>query len=138
MPKTDLTDSGVGAVHYGQIYTRYGTSTIDTLSFVSPNTAAKLTKVDPGDLIVTNTSENIEDVGKAVAWLGEHQIVTGGHATVVKHHEDPKYLSYWFQSASFFAQKRALATGTKVIDVSAKQLAKVKIPIPPARCKAKS
>lgn len=131
MPKTDLTDSGVGAVHYGQIYTRYGTWANETLSFVSPNTATKLTKVDPGDLIITNTSENIEDVGKAVAWLGDRQIVTGGHATVIKHHEEPKYLSYWFQSVSFFVQKRTLATGTKVIDVSAKQLARVQIPIPP-------
>lgn len=40
-----------------------------------------MAKVDPGDLIVTNTSENIEDVCKAVAWLGNEQIVTGGHAT---------------------------------------------------------
>ena len=77
-----------------------------------------------------NTSENIDDVGKAVAWLGE-SIVTGGHATVIKHREDPKYLSYWFQAESFRAQKRALATGTKVIDVSARQLMKVKIPVPP-------
>ena len=131
MPKVDLTDEGVGAIHYGQIYTRYGVWTTSTLSFVAPETATKLAKVNPGDVIITNTSENVEDVGKAVAWLGEEQIVTGGHATVIRHHEDPKYLSYWFQSVSFFAQKKALATGTKVIDVSAKQLAKIRIPVPP-------
>jgi type I restriction enzyme S subunit len=131
MPKTDLTDEGVGAVHYGQIYTRYGVWTTSTISFVTPETAAKLAKVEPGDIIITNTSENVEDVGKAVAWLGEQPIVTGGHATVIKHHQDPKFLSYWFQSESFFAQKRALAIGTKVMDVSAKQLAKVRIPLPP-------
>lgn len=131
MPKTDLTESGVGAIHYGQIYTRYGVWTTSTLSFVAPETAVKLAKADPGDLIITNTSENIEDVGKAVAWLGTEQIVTGGHATVIKHHQDAKYLSYWFQSPSFFVQKKALATGTKVIDVSAKQLTRVQIPVPP-------
>lgn len=131
MPKTDLTDSGVGAIHYGQIYTRYGAWTADTISFVTPATAAKLATVDPGDIIITNTSETVDDVGKAVAWLGERAIVTGGHATVIKHHQDPKFLSYWFQSKSFLAQKRALATGAKVIDVSAKQLAKVRVPVPP-------
>ena len=131
MPKVDLADSGVGAIHYGQIYTRYGVWATDTFSFVTPDTALKLAKVDPGDIVITNTSENIADVGKAVAWLGAEQIVTGGHATVIKHNQDPKYLSYWFQSESFFAQKRALATGTKVIDVSAKQLLKVRIPVPP-------
>lgn len=91
MPKTDLTDQGVGAIHYGQIYTRYGVWATHTISFVRPETAAKLTKVDPGDVIVTNTSENVEDVGKAVAWLGDEPIVTGGHATVIMHREDPKY-----------------------------------------------
>lgn len=131
MPKSDLTENGVGAIHYGQIYTRYGAWARATISFVSEATAAKLAKVDPGDIIITNTSENIEDVGKAVAWVGDKQIVTGGHATVIKHAQDPKYLSYWFQSRAFFSQKRALATGTKVIDVSARQLEKVRIPIPP-------
>lgn len=131
MPKIDLTDEGVGAIHYGQIYTHYGVWTTNTISFVTPETAAKLVKAETGDIIITNTSENIEDVGKAVAWLGDKPIVTGGHATVIKHHEDPKYLSYWFQSESFFVQKRALATGTKVIDVSAKQLMKVRVPVPP-------
>ncbi|MHB8641410.1 MAG: restriction endonuclease subunit S [Gaiellaceae bacterium] len=131
MPKTALTDEGVGAIHYGQIYTRYGAWTDNTVSYVSPETATRLAKVNPGDIIITNTSENVEDVGKAVAWLGKKPIVTGGHATVIKHREDPKYLSYWFQSPSFVLQKKALATGTKVIDVSAKQLAKVRVPVPP-------
>lgn len=131
MPKTDFTEAGIGAIHYGQIYTYYGTWATETKSFVSPSTAAKLAKVDPGDIIITNTSENLEDVGKAVAWLGTDQIVTGGHATVFKHNEDPKYIAYWLQSPSFQVQKVKLATGTKVIDVSAKSLAKVLIPVPP-------
>ncbi|MEU4768563.1 restriction endonuclease subunit S [Actinosynnema sp. NPDC023794] len=131
MPKADLTTEGIGAIHYGQIYTRYGVWTEDTLSFVTPETASKLASADPGDIIITNTSENLKDVGKAVAWLGTEPIVTGGHATIIKHSEDPKFLSYWFQSTSFSVQKKALATGTKVIDVSAKQLAKVRVPVPP-------
>lgn len=131
LPKADFTDSGVGAIHYGQIYTYYGTWTTRTLSYVAPDTAARLAKVDPGDVIITNTSENLEDVGKAVAWLGSEQIVTGGHATIFKHHQDPKFISYWLQSPSFQSQKKKLASGTKVIDVSAKQLAEVRVPVPP-------
>ena len=131
LPKVDFTESGVGAIHYGQIYTYYGTFTTRTLSHVAPDTAAKLAKVDPGDVIITNTSENLEDVGKAVAWLGPEQIVTGGHATIFKHHQDPKFISYWLQSPSFQSQKKRLASGTKVIDVSAKQLAVVRVPVPP-------
>ena len=131
LPKTDFTDSGIGAIHYGQIYTYYGTWATQTKSFVSPNTAAKLAKVDSGDIVITNTSENIDDVGKAVAWLGREQVVTGGHATVIKHTQNAKYLAYFFQTTEFSLAKRKYASGTKVIDVSAKNLAKIEIPLPP-------
>ena len=131
MPKSDFVESGVGCIHYGQIYTYYGTWTTETKSFIPAEKAKKLAKVDPGDLVITNTSENIDDVCKAVAWLGNTQIVTGGHATVLKHSQDPKYISYYLQTPNFFAEKKKHATGTKVIDVSAKSLAKIRIPIPP-------
>lgn len=131
MPRKDLTASGVGAIHYGDIYTRYGLWTTETLYFVSRENAERLARVDPGDLIVTNTSENLDDVGKAVAWLGKESIVTGGHATVLKHDQDAKFLAYWFSARSFDQQKRSLAGGTKVIDISAKKLAKLRVPIPP-------
>lgn len=133
MPKTDLVEEGVGAIHYGQIYTRYGVWATETLSYVTYEKAGKQAKVAPGDIIITNTSENIDDVGKAVAWLGDSTIVTGGHATVIKHDQDPKFLAYWFASADFYSQKRKLATGTKVIDVSAKQMATVQVPLPPLK-----
>ncbi|HBR81591.1 MAG TPA: restriction endonuclease subunit S, partial [Enterococcus sp.] len=80
LPKSDFTETGVPAIHYGQIYTYYKTFTTETKSFVSPETAMKLRKVDSGDVVITNTSENLEDVGKAVAYLGNVQAVTGGHA----------------------------------------------------------
>jgi type I restriction enzyme, S subunit len=131
MPKSDFVEAGVGCIHYGQIYTYYGIWATETKSFVPAEKAAKLAKVQPGDLIVTNTSENMVDVCKAVAWLGEEEIVTGGHATVLKHSQDPKYLSYYLQTPQFFADKKRHATGTKVIDVSAKSLAKIRIPVPP-------
>lgn len=131
MPKSDFVDAGVGCIHYGQIYTFYGTWAKQTISFVPPEKAARLAQVQTGDLIITNTSENLDDVCKAVAWLGDETIVTGGHATVFKHSQDPKFVSYYLQTAQFHDEKRRLATGTKVIDVSAKSLAKIRIPVPP-------
>lgn len=131
LQKKDFVEDGVGCIHYGQIYTYYGAYAHKTKSFVSPKLGKKLKKVNKGDLVITSTSENIEDVCKSVAWLGEDEIVTGGHATILKHHENTKYLSYCFQTTTFSVQKRRHAKGTKVIDVSAKDLAKIKIPIPP-------
>ena len=131
MPKSDFEETGVGCIHYGQIYTYYGIWTAETISFIAKEKADKLAKVDPGDIIITNTSENIDDVCKAVAWLGDCQIVTGGHATVLKHDQDSKYISYYLKTPTFFTEKKRYATGTKVSDVSAKNLGKIKIPVPP-------
>src|SRR5690554_2703128 len=132
LPKTDFTESGVPAIHYGQIYTYYGLSTTSTLSFVSIETAKKLRKVDNGDVVITNTSENFEDVGKALVYLGIQQAVTGGHATIFKPSEIiiGKYFAYFTQTDVFNKAKRRYAKGTKVIDVSATDMAKILIPIP--------
>lgn len=133
--KTDFTETGIPAIHYGQIYTYYKTFTTETKSFVSPETAMKLKKVDTGDVVITNTSENLEDVGKAVVYLGKEQAVTGGHATIIKPSKEilGKYFAYFTQIEGFASQKRKLAKGTKVIDVSASDMAKIIIPIPPIK-----
>ena len=131
LQKKDFTDSGVGCIHYGQIYTHYGFYTTQTKSFVDESLAKKLTKVQKGDIIIACTSENIEDICKAVAWLGDEDIVTGGHACVFTHNESPKYISYFFQTEMFFQQKKKYARGAKVIDIKISDLSKIEIPVPP-------
>lgn len=133
LQKKDFTPTGVGCIHYGQIYTYYGTYTYKTKSFVSPDTAKKLKQVEYGDVIITNTSENIQDVCKAVVYMGKEPIVTGGHASIFKPSDKiiGKYLAYYTQTERFTRDKRRFVKGTKVIDVSANDLAKIKIPVPP-------
>ena len=131
MPKTDFSESGVGAIHYGQIYTKFGTATAEVIAHVPEEKAKKLAVVNPGDVIVANTSENLEDVCKAVAWVGDSDIVTGGHATVIKAPEqNAKFISYYMATGQFNKDKRRHAFGTKVIDVAPKNLAKIEFPVP--------
>ncbi len=130
LQKKDFTESGVGCIHYGQIYTKFNTFTDKTLTYCSENVARKLTPVHPGDLIIACTSENVEDVCKTVAWLGKEDIVTGGHACVFSHHENPKYIAYLLQTENFFQQKKKYARGVKVIDIKVADLQKITLPIP--------
>ena len=140
MPKSDFTDAGVPAIHYGQLYTFYKLATETTISFVSPETAASLKKVNTGDVIITNTSENFEDVGTPLVYLGKKQAVTGGHATIFRPNNLilNKYFAYFTQTPAFEKTKRQYAKGAKVIDVSARDLAKIPVPIPFADNPAKS
>jgi type I restriction enzyme S subunit len=132
LQKKDFTETGVPAIHYGQLYTYYGLFTETTKSFVSPELARQLRKVDKGDVVLTNTSEDFEGVCRALVYLGDRQAVTGGHATVFKpkSHLLGKYFAYFTQTEVFSQEKRKHTKGTKVLDVSATDMAKLSIPIP--------
>lgn len=131
LQKKDFTPTGIGCIHYGQIYTYYGTYAYKTKSFVSQEFAQKARKAKYGDLIIATTSENDEDVCKAVAWLGDEEIAVSSDACFYAHTINPKYVAYYFQTEQFQKQKRSFITGTKVRRVNANDLAKIKIPIPP-------
>ena len=131
LQKKDFTDSGVGCIHYGQIYTHYGTFASKTISFVSEETANNCRKAMPGDLVIAATSENVDDVCKCVAWLGDEEVAISSDAFVFCHNLNPKYVAYYFQSDCFQKQKLPFVTGTKVMRVSSENLAKILIPIPP-------
>ncbi|EPD74309.1 hypothetical protein HMPREF1478_00023 [Actinomyces sp. HPA0247] len=132
MPKKLFVDEGIPAIHYGHIFTKYGIHTKCAAAYLAPEDADKLTCVYPGDLVVANTSENLDDVGKGVVWLGEAEGVTGGHATVVRALTvDSVFLSYYLRTDDFAVKKRKYAQGTKVIELSAVSLSKIDIPVPP-------
>lgn len=132
MPKKLFVDEGIPAIHYGHIFTKYGIHTKCAAAYLAPEDADKLTRVYPGDLVLANTSENLEDVGKGVVWLGEAEGVTGGHATVVRSKTvDSVFLSYFLRTEDFALKKRKYSQGTKVVELSAANLSKIDIPVPP-------
>lgn len=130
LQKKDFAESGVGCIHYGQIYTYYGTFAYKTKSFVTKELAKKLKKAEKGNLVIATVSEDAAGVCKAVAWLGDEPVAVSGDTLIFKHQENPKYLAYYFQTPMFFEQKQKYVTGTKVNRVSGDNLKKIKIPLP--------
>ncbi|MEE1124389.1 MAG: restriction endonuclease subunit S, partial [Acutalibacteraceae bacterium] len=128
--KKDFCSEGVPCIHYGQIYTKYGISADKTIKFISKATASKSKKAVKGDIVMAVTSENVEDVCKCVAWLGDEDVAISGHTAIIHHNQNPKYLSYFFHTAMFAIQKRKLAHGTKVIEVTPDKLNNIIIPLP--------
>lgn len=129
--KKDFTEQGKPCIHYGQIYTRYGLFTDKTLTFINDECFAKQKYAEPNDIIMAVTSENIEDICKCVAWLGTEKVAVSGHSAIIHHSLDPKYLAYFFHSQHFFNQKRRLAHGTKVMEVTPDTLMSIQLPVPP-------
>ncbi|MET3645173.1 type I restriction enzyme S subunit [Streptococcus gallinaceus] len=130
LQKKDFIDEGYPVIHYGQIYTRYGFSTKDTISFTSQTVFDKLKKAKPNDIVMATTSENVEDVGKAVVWEGTEEIGVSGDAYIVQTSQNARYLNYFFKSVPFQSQKEKKVTGTKVIRINAKDMENFLIPLP--------
>jgi type I restriction enzyme S subunit len=132
LQKKDFVEDGeVGCIHYGQIYTYYGLFANTTKSRVTKSLAKKCTLAHTGDIVIATTSENLEDVGKAVAWEGSEDIAISGDALVYRHKQNQRYIVYFLRSSLFARQKKTLAFGAKVIRLKPDNFEKVVIPLPP-------
>ena len=131
LQKSDFTTDGFPCIHYGQIHTFYKTYAYETISYTSNKLAAKLKHAKYGDLIIATTSEDVDGCCKAVAWLGDNEVAISGDSYIFRHNQNPKYISYLFQTEMFLKYKRMAATGTKVTRVSGDSMKKFVFPIPP-------
>ena len=130
LQKKDFTETGVGCIHYGQIYTYYGTFADKTKTFVSPELAKRLKKAQKGDVLIAGVSENIEDVCKPLGWLGD-EICISGDMFAFRHNQNTKFITYLLQTTDFHKYKERYAQGAKVTRVKTDRILDYKIPIPP-------
>ena len=129
MQKKDFVEVGFPAIHYGQIYTRYGLAANAAFTYVEEGLAKRLKIAKNNDLLLATTSENDEDVVKPLAWLGGN-VAISGDMMLFRHKQNVKYLAHYFQSNEFQEQKRKYITGAKVRRVSSGDLSKITVPIP--------
>jgi type I restriction enzyme S subunit len=129
--KADYEDDGIPVIHYGEIYTHYGTAANSVISHVHSEMADSLRYAKPGDVVVTDVGETVEDVGKAVAWVGGEDVAIHDHCYAFRHSMNPKFVSYCMQTTSFIAAKAKYVARTKVNTLLIDGFSKIRIPVPP-------
>ena len=128
--KKDFINSGIGCIHYGQIYTHYGVSASATNKFVDDLVASKAKCADSGDVIIAVTSENDDDLARSVAWLGEGPVAVSNHTLIFKSEMDPRFISYYLRTRQFDIAKRKYISGTKVRSLPLRAFENIQIPVP--------
>jgi type I restriction enzyme S subunit len=128
--KADFVEDGIPVIHYGEIYTRYGAFADHAFSQVRSDLSASLRYAEPGDVVITDVGETVEDVGKAVAWLGDEKVAIHDHCYAFRHPMNPKFVSYCMQTASFIADKAKYVARTKVNTLLIVGFSKILIPVP--------
>lgn len=128
--KADYVEDGIPVIHYGEIYTRYGVWADKIMSQVRPDMANSLRYAKPGDVVITDVGETVEDVGKAVAWIGDDEVAIHDHCYAFRHGMNPKFVSYSMQTSRFVSQKAKYVARTKVNTLLIDGFSKIRIPVP--------
>lgn len=128
--KKDYVSDGLGCIHYGEIYTSFGATAIETISFLPESFRGRSRLAQTGDLIIAGTGENVEDIGKAVAWLGNDDVAVHDDAYIYRHSLDPMYASALFASRVVLSQRAP--SDSKVARLSSGALANMTVPLVPA------
>jgi type I restriction enzyme S subunit len=129
--KADMVAEGIPSIHYGEIYTHYGTSSNVARSNVRVELAAQLRFAQPGDVVIASVGETAEDVAKAVAWLGDTAVAIHDDSLAFRSEADPTYIAYVMQTAAFHAQKSQYVARGKVKRVGGESLGMIAVPVPP-------
>lgn len=128
--KKDIVASGIPSIHYGEIYTHYGVSATTARSEVREDLANQLRYAHPNDVVFAAVGETVEDVAKAVAWIGDTPVAIHDDTFLYRSALNPKFVAYFAQTADFHAQKNRHVARAKVKRVSGDGLGKIRIPIP--------
>jgi type I restriction enzyme S subunit len=128
--KADYVEDGIDVIHYGEIYTHYGVSASSALSSVRREMASSLRYADSGDVVMAGVSETVEDVGKAVAWLGDEEVAIHDDSYAFRHSLNPKFVAYYMQTARFNAEKIKHVSKGKIKRLLIDGISKVRIPVP--------
>lgn len=128
--RDETTPDGIPCVRYGEIYTSYDISFTECISHTSEDVVASPKYFEHGDIIFAITGESVEEIAKSVAYLGDEKCMAGGDTVVMKHKQEPRFISYALSATAAQAQKSKGKVKSKVVHSSVPALKEIEIPLP--------
>lgn len=128
--RDEVSDEGTPCIRYGEIHTTYNIWFDECLSHTDESKQTAKKYADHGDILFAITSEDIPFVGNSVAYLGKERIMVGGDIVVMKHDQDPKYMSYVLSTSNAVLQKGKGKVKSKVVHTNIPSLQEIVVPIP--------
>ena len=129
--REEVRETGIPCVRYGEIYTEYGIAFKKTKSYTDENLITNKKYIEYGDILFAITGESVEEIGKSTAYIGKEKCLVGGDILVMKHKQDPVYLSYVLSTENVQKQKSKGKIKSKVVHTNATDIEEIEIPLPP-------
>lgn len=128
--RDQVTPEGIPCVRYGEIYTSYNIHFNDCISHTTIDNVPSPKYFEHGDILFAITGESVEDIAKSIAYMGNEKCLAGGDIVVLKHNQNPKYLSFALSTNDAIMQKGKGKVKSKVVHSSVPSISEIKIPIP--------
>ena len=129
--RDQVTAEGTPCVRYGEIYTTYGVWFDKCVSHTDESKLLSKKYFEHGDILFAITGESVDDIAKCCAYIGHEKCLAGGDIVVLKHNQNPKYLSYALATTDARQQKSKGKVKSKVVHSSVPAIREIKVPIPP-------
>ncbi len=129
--RDELTENGTPCIRYGEIYTTYGVHFNKCISYTDENNIKSKKYMEYGDILFAITGESVEDIAKSTTYLGKEKCLVGGDIVVMKHNQNPKYLSYALSTTNAKIQKSKGKIKSKVVHSNVPSIKEIRIPVPP-------
>ncbi len=129
--RDQVTEKGTPCVRYGEIYTTYGLWFEECVSHTDESMITSRKYFEHGDILFAITGESVEDIAKSCAYMGHERCLAGGDIVVLKHNQNPKYVSYALSTKTAVAQKGKGKIKSKVVHSSVPAIKEIIIPVPP-------
>jgi type I restriction enzyme S subunit len=127
-------------IHYGDIHTKHGDRILDferdSCTSIDSSLVSRLPKLQDGDLVISDASEDFEGIGLSVELRNVNSwSVVGGLHTIVLRDQNQRFINgykaYLTSIKEVKSQMIQLSTGTTVYGISKSKIATIKIPLPP-------
>ena len=128
--REQVTEAGIPCVRYGEIYTTYNIWFDECISHTKIENVANPKYFEYGDILFAITGESVEDIAKSTAYMGNDKCLAGGDIVVLKHKQNPKYLSYVLSTRNAKQQKSKGKIKSKVVHSSVPAIEEIEIPLP--------
>ena len=129
--RDQVTAEGTPCVRYGEIYTTYGVWFDKCVSHTDESKLLSKKYFEHGDILFAITGESVDDIAKCCAYMGHEKCLAGGDIVVLKHNQNPKYLSYALATTDARQQKSKGKVKSKVVHSSVPAIREIKVPVPP-------
>jgi len=128
--KSDVVDSGIPCVRYGELYTKHHRVIRKYYSFIDRATADQGFRLERNDIMFAGSGETINEIGKSASFVDDLEVYAGSDTIVFRPKEmNGFYLGYLMNSQLVRKQLNKLGTGATVMHIYQSDIKKIKVPL---------